>query len=621
MNIQEILNALTLGEDKDWEFKSAKGGLPVSLWETYSAMANTDGGAIVLGVKEQNGGFQVQGLDDPARIAKDFWNTINNRGKVSANLLNNQDIRIVSVAGKPVLVVQVPRANRRQRPIFVGQNPLEGTYRRFNDGDYLCSRDEVSRMLADQSTEAQDSRILEHFTLEDLDAASLQQYRNIFRALDASHPWLAEDDRGLLAKLGGWRTDRLTGQQGLTVAGMLMFGTDEAIRDPASGLKYHVDYREKLSDDPDRRWTDRLTIDGKWVANLFQFYRRVSVRLPQDVIKTPFRLVGGVRIDDTPGHQALREALVNAMIHADYRGAGGVVVEKRRDAIELSNPGSLLVSFDQLVQGGVSECRNPSLQTMFLMIGGGEKAGSGIDKIRTGWASQNLQPPRIEETTRPDRVRFILPTVSLLPDETLEKLRRQFSDIFPKLNATEVQALVIAEQEGEVSNRRLRLACTDHASDLTRLLQGLVAKGGLEQIGQKRGTSYRLSRSARSDSTQTTGNSTQIAGNSAQIDDEAPHNAGSVPAARDPTLLAIAEPARLKRKLPKEQMRELVSSLCRDRFLTPRELGELLGRQAVGLQQNYLREMLQRGELQLRFPDEPNHPNQAYTARATSRQP
>ena len=85
MNANDILTAVNAGEDKDWEFKSAKGGLPGSMWETYSAMANTDGGVIVLGIKENDGDFEVQGLDDPGKSEKDFWTTINNRGKISAN--------------------------------------------------------------------------------------------------------------------------------------------------------------------------------------------------------------------------------------------------------------------------------------------------------------------------------------------------------------------------------------------------------------------------------------------------------------------------------------------------------------------------------------------------------
>ena len=183
-----------------------------------------------------------------------------------------------------------------------------------------------------------------------------------------------------------------------------MFGKDEAIRDHSAIPQYHVDYRERLSDDPEVRWTDRLTGDGTWTANLFQFYQRVLSRLFAD-LKVPFQLRPDMfRKDETIVHEAIREALVNALIHADYRGKGGIVIEKYRDRITLSNPGSLLLPVEQLFQGGISECRNKSLQLMFQQIGGGEKAGSGIDKIRQGWASQKWRLPLIRETTRPDRV-------------------------------------------------------------------------------------------------------------------------------------------------------------------------------------------------------------------------
>ncbi len=79
---KEILRALSVGEDSDWEFKSARGGIPGSLWETYSGMCNTDGGTILLGITQHGDVFTVDGLDDPAKIRKAFWDTINNRGKV-----------------------------------------------------------------------------------------------------------------------------------------------------------------------------------------------------------------------------------------------------------------------------------------------------------------------------------------------------------------------------------------------------------------------------------------------------------------------------------------------------------------------------------------------------------
>lgn len=397
--MQTVLSSLQLREDKDWEFKLAKGGLPSSLWETYSAMANTDGGVIVLGVKELDGGqFDVQGLDDAVKIERDFWNTINNRGKVNSNLLVNSDVRLEPVDGKTLLVVQVPRAARRQRPVFVGQNPLDGTFRRYNDGDYKCTPDEVGRMLADQSEQTADSRILPKFTLDDLDAESLRQYRNRFSARNPNHAWLNEDTTGFLRKLGGWVRNRETTEEGLTVAGLLMFGNEDALNDPAMELKYHLEYRERVSHSIADRWEDRLTIDGTWVPNLFQFFQRVYPKLVEG-LKLPFAyrtppssmplFADPLRSGMSPTHEAIQEALVNALIHADYRGQGGIVIDRFADRMELSNPGTLLVSFEQLRQGAVSECRNPSLQRMFQMMGAGDKAGSGIDKIRQDGPRRN----------------------------------------------------------------------------------------------------------------------------------------------------------------------------------------------------------------------------------------
>lgn len=611
MNANEILAAIDAGEDKDWEFKSAKGGLPGSLWESYSALANTDGGVIVLGVKElDDGSFDIHGLDDSAKMEKNFWNTINDRGKVSVNLLTNSDVRVVPVNGQPLLVVQVPRASRRQRPIFVGQNPLEGTYRRFSDGDYLCSRDEVGRLLADQSEESHDARIVEHFTMADLDPVSLRQYRQVFSARTPNHPWLAESDQVLLAKLGCWREDRATGQNGLTVAGLLMFGKDEAIRDPAAVPQYQISYREKLSNDPNVRWTDRLTADGTWVANLFQFYQRVSVLLPRDVLKTPFALDPKmVRIDDTPAHQALREALVNALIHADYGGQGGIVIEKRRDRFELSNPGSLLISFDQVVRGGISECRNRSLQLMFLLIGGGEREGSGIDKIRQGWASQNLQSPAIEEQTRPDRVRLMLPTVSLLPEESVARLRQRFGRKWDSLSPVETQALVLAETEGEVANARLRLITEHHAADLTQILQRLVGKGLLIQHGQKRGTTYRLARP---------GDSSHNGGDSSHNGGDSSHKLETLSEEELAKLKLIAAPAVARMRLPVEETRRVILQLCRDRYFTVADLAELMNRNANGLRNRFLTPLVEEGLLIRKYAAEPNRPDQAYTTKEQS---
>ena len=611
MDARTLLSSLTLGEETDLEFKSAKGGVPGSMWSTYSGMANTDGGCIVLGVENDG---TISGLPDPAKARKTVWDSLNNRGQVSVNLLSNDQVRVVTVGEKSVLVMEVPRANRRQRPVYVGQNPITGTYRRNFEGDYLSNPDEVGRMLADQAEEPADSRILEHFGIDDIDPPSLQQYRQRFSARASDHPWLSLDHRGFLTKLGGWRKDRATRQEGLTVAGLLMFGKDEAIRDPAAISGYHVDYREKLSPDPSVRWTDRLTIDGTWVGNLFQFYQRVIQRLTVD-LKLPFQLGSDLfRKDETLVHEAIREALVNALIHADYRGLGGIVVEKYRDRIELSNPGSLLLSLEQVWSGGVSECRNKSLQTMFLMIGGGEKAGSGIDKIRQGWRAQHWRLPIIREKVQPDRVNVVLPMVSLLPEESLQRLRSRFGPKFNRLDGLEVQALVTADLERTVSNRRLQEVCDEHPADLTKLLHNLVARGFLHQDGQKRWASYHLPLPERKDrgSIHSPEDSSHKADSSHKDVEDSSHRLEELPPEELAKLKAIAAPA-LRARLRPEETRSIILALCDGRYLTAADLGDLLNRSSNNLRSRFLSPMVDEGLLRRKYPDEPNRPDQAYT--------
>jgi predicted HTH transcriptional regulator len=183
--------------------------------------------------------------------------------------------------------------------------------------------------------------------------------------------------------LGGWRQDRATGESGLTVAGLLMFGHWTAISEALP--LYFVDYQERPADyDQTVRWLDRVVPDGRWSGNVFDFFRRVVNRLTADV-KVPFVLQGDVRQDDTPTHKALREALVNTLVHADYSGRVSVLVVKEPAGFSFRNPGALRIPAEQALQGGLSDCRNRTMQQMFLMIGLGERAGSGLSRIVHGW--------------------------------------------------------------------------------------------------------------------------------------------------------------------------------------------------------------------------------------------
>ena len=364
--------------------RDSKGAVPEDFWPTYSAFANTEGGVVLLGVREHQGQFELAGIEKPDKLRTELFNHLNNRQKVSANLLTDADVQALNIDGKVVLAVKVPRASRQQRPVHLTPNPLGGnSYRRLNEGDRPLPDEDVKRMLAEQVEDSRDARILPNFGLKDLDPDSLKAYRNIFRADKPDHPWLALDDRGFLQMLGGWREDRATGDSGLTVAGLLMFGSWPSIAEALP--MYFVDYQERPADYATTvQWLDRVVPDGTWSGNVFDFYRRVVNKLTAD-LKVPFVLKGDIRQDDTATHKALREALVNTLVHADYTGRISVLVVKEPAGFVLRNPGALRVPAAQALLGGVSDCRNRTMQQMFLMIGLGERAGSGMSRIVHGW--------------------------------------------------------------------------------------------------------------------------------------------------------------------------------------------------------------------------------------------
>ena len=97
-------------EDNRREVKKANGGLPISLWDTYSAFANCYGGIIILGVKEgKDGSWKTTGLQNASKLQKDFWDTINNSKKVNINLLSEDDVEMYEVGdNKDVMLFMCP---------------------------------------------------------------------------------------------------------------------------------------------------------------------------------------------------------------------------------------------------------------------------------------------------------------------------------------------------------------------------------------------------------------------------------------------------------------------------------------------------------------------------------
>lgn len=617
-------------EAHDFEAKSAQGRfgdgtVPDSIWETYSAMANTSGGYIVLGAEEQSdGSLSFIGIGDVHELQKDLWNSLNNEEIVNKNILKNQDVEVLEVDGKDILLIHVPRANRQRRPIYVGENPMTGTYRRDYEGDYCCDEPAVRRMMAEATQDSRDDKLLEGFDLDDIDLESFEDYRNELRSTKPGHPWVALDDKELLRNLGGWTEDRQTGETGLTLAGILMFGRHRSILDALPN--YILDYQERQGqEDSSSRWVDRITTDGSWSGNLYDFYRKVYRRLTSD-LKVPFRLEQSrKRIDETVVHEGLREALVNTLIHADYEGRVGIQVLKFPERFRFRNPGSLRISPAQVKEGGISDCRNRNLQKMFQLIGAGEQAGSGFPKILRAWKKQHWRKPILRESYGPDQTILQLPLVSLIPDSVLNELVDRFGESFKFLGETKRLAVATARIEGQVTNQRLHELTSDHPRDITNLLGELVEDGFLESKGTGKGTYYILpgqeEPSEGEISLFETWNPTDSSRSkqpARREEEQATKNSEGRPSQQEEheetweQLLEIAEPVRETGKAPQEQVKSTILELCRGRYLRVSQLVDLLGRSKDTLRNHYLNKLVKEEKLKLHYPDKLTHEDQAY---------
>ena len=599
-DLQPVLDELLQNkESSDLEFKSAKGDFPRSFWETYSSFANTDGGAIVFGIKEKNDQFFLDGLTEEQvkKYEKDFFNTMQNKGSVNIALLNENDVQAVKFGEAYFLFFYIPRVDRSLRPVYCGLDPYVGTYRRDLEGDYHCSHEEVNSMFADANlTSPVDGRILKNFTIEDLDENSIKQYRRRFEQWNPDHVWNALPEDKFLEKLNVFRKDRKTGEYGLTYAGLLMFGTYSAIMD--ENPNFFPDYQE--IQDPKDRWVNRICPDGNWESNLFQFYSRVLPIL-QNFLPKPFILEGNQRKTETPAHVAVREALTNALVHADYTENASQNIYKYPNKMVFANPGVMLISLKQYYKGGESVCRNKYLQTMFTFLGSAEKAGSGADKIIHGWEKQNWKRPYIEEKSKPNKVVLTMSMESLLDESVMQELTRHLGSQIENLSRQQLMTLALAYSEEEITNERLQCVLDMHRVDITQMLSKMCSMQLLESSGYGRGTKYHIyGLNIGLQNTNIGLQGTNIGLESANI------GLKSTNIGLENTNIGLK-----KKRYSKEEMRELIIDYCQE-WRTAEEIAI-----AVDKTTAYIRDIVlpKLSDVLEKKYDVPHHPKQKYRAK------
>ncbi|WP_436523630.1 ATP-binding protein [Actinoplanes sp. HUAS TT8] len=343
------------GEPTRIEAKRAAGGLPKAVRETLSAFSNTDGGTILLGVDEASG-FSVVELTDPSFLRDALVQM--SRDDITPPLQISTEI--VDVEGQRLVVAEVPPMSADRRPVYVtAQGISGGSYLRGGDGDRHMTEAEIALVMAARTQPVYDREIVERTSVQDLDE---EAWRRTLRRVRAGFPKLAQsDDATVLFRLG--ITAGRSEDAPLTLAGLLAFGQFPQQFFPQLMVSVVVHSPDSSSG---TRFLDNQTVRGpipEMVETTLAMLRRnLAVR----AIISEY----GSRVDEVEYPlEAVREAVVNALMHRDYspvtRGTQ-VQIELFPDRLVVRSPGGLYggVVVDELGEEGISSSRNAVLSSL-----------------------------------------------------------------------------------------------------------------------------------------------------------------------------------------------------------------------------------------------------------------
>lgn len=202
-----IANQQFIREKSEIEYKEAKNNVPKDLWHTYSAFANSNGGFILLGVKENEQGYTpellISGVNNPEKVIDELFSQSRSE-KVSKSLLNDNDVKPFQIEDKTVIAIYVKAADILDRPIH-----LNGDYRlsyvRLNSSDHKLTSSELRSFISSYSQKDADGRIVPYASIDDISLSTLDKYRNLLKAHNSTSKLLTLSDEKLLQEIGAYK--------------------------------------------------------------------------------------------------------------------------------------------------------------------------------------------------------------------------------------------------------------------------------------------------------------------------------------------------------------------------------------------------------------------------------
>ena len=443
MDRDNIIALLGKHEWNDLEFKTGQRGVPAETYKTVSAFANTKGGWIIFGIKDEDGSLLPIGVLDVDTVQNDFLGVL--RSKTKFNHVISCEEELFSLDDKDILAFFIPESPRNKKPVFLNGNWSE-CYIRSGGCSQKCTEEEIKRFVRDSSDIKYDGEPV--FDIDSnifYDEGSVQYYRNLY---NYKNPGRSEtlNDLDFLSEFG-FLVEK-DGKLAPTRAGVLIFGKDKYVRRILNN-RIVVDYQRIDLDfddwSPEVRWHDRVAIESNliqaWII-LAEKYHRMADR-PFSVDKISLR-----RNDEPADYISFREAAMNLLIHQDYGDHGRKAsIKFYKDRTVFWNPGDSYADEKELLETTEKEVRNPSIVSAFRRIGMSEQAGSGVPSIFNNWRELGNVPPVIKNYK--DKKAFEL---VLLKDKLF------FDDIktFQKetgfnLSDDEARAFVLAVKRGSIS--------------------------------------------------------------------------------------------------------------------------------------------------------------------------
>jgi len=654
---------LLIAQDESVQIEVKRGSeFGKSCWETISAFANEpglDGGYLILGIKALEGSdgdkYEIEGLDDPDKIQRDLASQC----REVFNITIRPRVETVTKSGKTLVVAFIPEAQPSEKPVYITSRGIsKGGFRRIASTDQRLTETDIELFYRERNSQSYDATPFPDATLDDLAPEAIAAYRRERKAFNPDASELNYDDRELLYSLNAIvKHPTQKGEYCLTFAGLILFGNAITLRRHCP--MHRIDY---------------ILVEGKeWVADPDKRFQVVEVREPlllaiprlitlvlNDLPKAFSLDENGIHRREIPiiPRRVIREAIVNAVMHRNYRERSPVQIIRFSDRLEIHNPGYSLKPTDQFDQP-TSKTRNEKIATVLHEVNMAETKGSGGKIMLDKMLEANLTLPLFVSNRDRDYFRVTLFTHHLLDDEDIQWLT-QFKN--HTLSPDETKALVVLRQVGMINNLIYRVTNDVDTLTASHHLRRLRDAGLLEQQGKGSATCYTLASGAQSarpdqdkdsnpesnardhslsrqqdtsnpDSStkgaeslsgqQDTSNpdsSTEGAESlSGQLDISNPDSSTFASKQLELDLFAVVESESLKERLASlgkrpgtKEIRELILDLCEIKDRSSSELASLLQRSRKHLLCEHIKPLIQEGELEYTNPEKLNDPHQTY---------